>query len=186
MTRGLANINRHDRVEARRPPTVGHRLGLCFLMIASLGCASSRSGALRSDIERYLQQMSSWAPIEAETARTLERILATEFVDEAEIRHQIADDRPRVLAHLERARAYSPQTATLQELHRTYLTAWQQLLDGYAAIELGFASGDYTNLSRGRESMASWRDGLVRIARQLGDLAEHEGIPTTSPKPQLT
>jgi hypothetical protein len=127
--------------------------------------------------------MSAWAPVQAETARTLERILATEFVDEAEIHHQISDDRPRVLAHLERARAYTPHTPTVQEVHRTYLEAWQQLLDGYAAIELGFSSGDYTNLSRGRESMTAWRDGLLRVAKQLGDLAEHEGLPTTQPQP---
>jgi hypothetical protein len=154
--------------------------------VALVGCGASRSGALHADVERYLQQMSSWAPVQAETARTLERILATEFVDEAEIRHQIADDRPRVLAHLERARAYAPQTPTLQALHRAYLDAWQQLLDGYAAIERGFTTGDYTNLSRGREDMTAWRDGLVRVARQLGDIADHEGVQVAPLKPQLT
>ena len=173
-----------DRIPIRAPSVAG--LTLSLLALIAPACASSRSGALRTDLERYLQQMSTWAPVQAETARTLERILATEFVDEAEIRHQIADDRPRVLAHLELARAYSPQTATVQNLHRTYLAAWQQLLDGYSAIELGFSSGDYTNLSRGRDDMTAWRDGLVRVAQQLGDLAEHEGLSIAPSKPQLT
>ena len=168
-----------------RAPSIA-RLTMSLLPLIAIACASSRSGALRSDLERYLQQMATWAPVQAETARTLERILATEFVDEAEIRHQIADDRPRVLAHLERARGYSPQTATVQDLHRTYLAAWEQLLDGYSAIERGFSSGDYTNLSRGRDDMTAWRDGLLRVAQQLGELAEREGIPITPSKPQPT
>ena len=175
----------HSAATSRTNFRFGH-VAVGLLVVAALACSSSRSGALRSDLEQYLQQMSAWAPVQAETARTIERILATEFVDEAEIRHQIADDRPRILAHLEAARVFAPHTQTVQELHRNYLEAWQRLLDGYAAIELGFSSGDYTNLSKGRDNMAAWRDGLLRVAQQLRALAEHEGLPTTPSQPQLT
>src|SRR5439155_1182079 len=88
----------------------------------------------------------SWAPVEAETERTIERILGTQFVDEAEVRRQIRDDRPRALAHLERVRAYAPRSRDVQHIHARYVSAWEELLGGYDAIEQGFTSGDYTKL----------------------------------------
>ena len=150
--------------------------------IVALGCGAP-PGAERADLQAYLERTKGWAPVEAETARTLERILATEFVDEAEVRHQIDDSRPRILTHLERVRAYTPRSEAVQRIHETYIKAWQSLLEGYDAIVAGFTSGDYTQLAAGREGMARWKDGIVRAARDLRELSQRLGVSTERATP---
>ena len=103
---------------------------------------STPPAAVRADTLAYLQKMNSWAPVEAETARTLERIMATQFVDEAEVLRQISESRPRVQRHLDAATAYEPRTADVRRIHATYIKAWRTLLDGYASITTGFEHGD--------------------------------------------
>lgn len=142
---------------------------------AALGCGSTSTGT-RNDVRAYLQRAAGWAPVEAETARTLERILATQFVDEAEVRHQIADSRPRIVAHLERVRNVPAPSGRLATINDKYVKAWEELLTGYGQIEEGFSSGDYTKLARGREAMAAWRDGLIVVARELRQLASEVGV----------
>ena len=150
------------------------------LLALALGCQAAPP-ATRSDLRAYLARSKGWAPTEAEAARTVERILATEFVDEAEVLRQIADSRPRLLAHLERVRAYAPQSEDVRRIHRRYVKAWQGLLAAYDAIEEGFSSGDYTKVARGREHMAEWKDGIVGVAQDLRQLMQDCGIePKTS------
>ncbi len=159
----------------------GPRAGVVLAVLAVLvGCRPGKA-AVRLELRAYLQHMQDWAPVEGETARTLERILATQFVDEAEVRHQIADSRPRIRAHLARIREYRPRTPPVQRIHARYVHAWRRLLAGYDAIEAGFASGDYTRLARGREAMAAWRDGITEVARALRRLANELGV---EPRPQ--
>ena len=131
---------------------------------------------MRADLQAYLGRMKAWAPVEAETERTIARILRTQFVDEAEVRRQIRDDRPRALAHLERVRAYAPRSKDVQHIHARYVSAWEDLLGGYDAIEQGFTSGDYTKLARGREAMERWGEGIADVARQLRELMQHLGV----------
>src|SRR2546426_6205161 len=150
--------------------------------IVALGCGAP-PGAERADLQAYLERTKGWAPVEAETARTLERILATEFVDEAEVRHQIDDSRPRVIAHLERVRAYAPRSGAVQRIHETYIKAWQSLLEGYDAIVAGFTSGDYTQFAAGREGMARWKEGIVRAAQDLRELSQRLGVSTERATP---
>jgi hypothetical protein len=150
------------------------------LLTLALGCQATPP-ATRSDLQAYLARSKGWAPTEAEAARTVERILATEFVDEAEVLRQIVDSRPRLLAHLERTRAYVPRSEDVRRIHRRYVEAWQALLAAYDAIEEGFSSGDYAKLARGRERMAEWKNGLVSVAEDLRQLMQHCGIePETS------
>lgn len=137
----------------------------------ALGCGPP-PGVVRSDVQAYLARTQTWAPVEAETARTLERILRTEFVDEAEVERQIADSRPRILAHLGRVRDYAPRSEPVRKIHTRYQAAWHELLAGYDAIEDGFRSGDHTKLARGREAMAAWRAGILRVARDVRDLMQ--------------
>ncbi len=157
-------------------PPRGPRACIALAALGFLvGCRPGKA-AVRLDLRAYLQHMQEWAPVEGETARTLERILATQFVDEAEVRHQIVDSRPRIRAHLARIRAYQPRTPPVQRIHARYIHAWRRLLAGYDAIEAGFASGDYTRLARGREAMAAWRDGIAEVARALRRLADELGV----------
>jgi hypothetical protein len=141
------------------------------LALLAGACASS-PGTVRTELEVYLHRTADWAPIEAETARTIERILRTQFVDEAEVRRQIDDSRPRILGHLERVRAYAPRAAPIAAIHTRYVQAWEGLLAGYDAIERGFSSGDYTQLARGRDAMGAWREGLIGVAASLRDLRQ--------------
>lgn len=139
-----------------------------------MACGPSQ-GALRTDVEAYLSRAATWAPVENETAHALERILATEFVDETEVLHQLADARPRVEGHLARARGYTPATKSVTSVHSTYLRSWENLLSGFDAIEAGFRTGDYSRLASGRDAMARWRDGLLTVASQLRELKDRTG-----------
>ncbi len=64
-----------------------------------VSACSSSSGEMRTDVRAYLQRSATWAPIESEPARVLERILATQFVDEPEDLHQLQESRRRIRAH---------------------------------------------------------------------------------------
>src|SRR5262249_55016562 len=167
-------------VPARAPPLPGEavtaRAGLALAALATaLGCSHAANDT-RIDLSAYLARTKVWAPAEAETARTIVRIFDTQFVDEPEIHRQIDDSRPRVLAHVAQLREYHPRSAEVQHVHSQYLDAWQKLLDGYDAIEKGFATGEYTNLARGRKDLEDWRDTMVAVAEELRGLMEHFGV----------
>jgi hypothetical protein len=144
-------------------------VGLVILL--AVGCGTS-SGEARIDVLGYLERAKTWAPIEQETAATIDRIFRTQFVDEAEVGRQIADSRPRVQRHLSQVREFMPRSDDVERIHREYVTAWERLLAGYDAIETGFASGDYTKLAAGREGLDAWRGGIVWVADELRDLAQ--------------
>ena len=145
-------------------------------MLVLLAACSTPPAALRADTLAYLQKMASWAPTEAETARTLERILATEFVDQAEVLRQIADSTPRVQRQLEEAERYEPRTAEVRRINETYARAWRTLLDGYRSITSGFEGGEQEKLAQGRQAMAQWRDGILTVARELQALRDRTDL----------
>jgi len=151
------------------------------LAVAAVGCQSTPPAATRIDLRAYLARTQSWAPVEAEAARTIERILKTQFVDEAEVMRQIADSRPRLVAHLQALRAYTPHSKEVARVHAHYVEAWERLLAGYDAIERGFSTGDYTQLARGREAMEAWRAGIVPVAHELRELMEHFDVDASGP-----
>jgi hypothetical protein len=148
------------------------------LLLVVAACQAPPSET-RTDLRAYLARTRTWAPVDAEAARTIDRILKTQFVDEAEVRRQIADSRPRLLAHLQSVRAYAPHSRDVARIHARYVAAWDRLLAGYQAIEEGFSSGDYTKLARGREAMEAWREEIVTVADELRGLMEHFGVEPT-------
>jgi hypothetical protein len=152
-------------------------------VLALLAACSAPPAALRADTLAYLQKMSSWAADEAETARTLERILATEFVDEAEVLRQISDSTPRVQSHLAEAEQYQPRTSEVRQIHAVYVGSWRTLLDAYGSITAGFATGDQSKLAHGRDGMARWRDAIMRVAQELRDLRDRTGIDPSAVTP---
>ena len=147
-----------------------------LLALGVLAACSTPPAALRADTLAYLQKMASWAPTEAETARTLERILATEFVDEAEVLRQIGESTPRVRRQLEEAERYEPRTGEVRRIHETYTGAWRALLDGYRSIASGLETGDQAQLAQGRLGMARWRDAILAVARDLRGLRDRLGL----------
>ena len=158
---------------------------LRLLSLSATGCSPSQT-EVRADLERYLRNSRDWAPTEAETARCVQRILATQFVDEAEVRRQIAADSPRVAAHIERIAAFEPLTAPLRKIHASYVHAWRDLLKGYQRILHGLDTGDAADLAAGRQALARWRAAIVSTAEHLRELAEATGAHrgTAAPKPQ--
>jgi uncharacterized membrane protein YccC len=145
------------------------------LTLLALGCGMPQA-TVATDVRAYLERSRQWASRESEAERTIERILRTEFVDEAEVRRQIADNRPRSQAHLEQIRAYQPRSEPVMRLHERYVAAWQTLLAGFDAIEAGFKSGDYTQLARGREAIMAWRGGILRVASDLRRMVRRYGL----------
>lgn len=147
-----------------------------MLALTALLACSGKSSETRVDLAAYLAHAKTWAPADAEAARTIKRIFDTQFVNQPEVLHQIDDSRPRVLEHIAQLRAYSPRSEEVQHVHGRYVAAWQDLLDGYDLIQKGFSTGDYTNLARGREGLDAWRQGIVEVAEELRGLMEHFGV----------
>lgn len=145
------------------------------LAIITAACGSP-PGAERTDVLAYLDRARAWAAVEAETAQTLDRIIATQFVDEAEVNREIATSRPRLASHLERVRDYNPRTSDVARIHARYVRAWERLLAGFDAIDQGFSSGDHSKLAQGREAMGIWREQIIRVADELGELVRRFGI----------
>ena len=147
-----------------------------------LGTAcTAPSPTLRADTQAYLAKMAAWAPIEAETARTLDRIIATQFVDHAEVLRQLADSSLRVQRHLAEVEQYHPRTPEVRRIHETYLDGWHSLLEGYASIEAGLLGGDQASLSRGRKALLQWRQSIVLVARMLGAISNETNLAADSP-----
>jgi hypothetical protein len=156
------------------------RSALAVLIAVAVACSPSDT-SVAADVQSYLSRVQTWAPVESEAAQTIERILATQFVDEAEVRKQIADARPRVAAHLETIGKYVPRTSAVERVHQRYVAAWGELLTAFASIERGFETGDYTLLARGREGMARWKEGVLAVARDLRRLVEEYDVELAPP-----
>lgn len=156
----------------------------CAAVALSLALASCTTpSALRTDTEAYINTMATWAPVEAETARTLERILATQFVEPAEVLRQIGESSPRIERHLDEIRQYHPRTPELRRIHEVYAGAWRTLLDGYASIDLGLATNNQKLLAAGRQSLLRWRTAILEVARELRDLSDRLGLPAAAGGP---
>jgi len=149
-------------------------LWAAFLATIAPGC-NPADRTLRSDLTLYLQRTADWAPVEAETARTIDRIMATQFVDEAEVRRQVTADVPRVQAHLERVEAVRPASSELREIHRRYVDSWRRLAAGYRDLLHGIDNGDVPSIAAGRTALQDWRAGIVETARALRQLQADVG-----------
>jgi len=136
-----------------------------------------------SAIREYVAEVKAWSPTEAETGRTVDRILATHFVDEAEVRRQIMADTPRVAAHLDHLSRTAPSDPALRRIHERYLQGWRELLEGYQAILAGLDEGRAQELAVGRRAMEAWRQSIWDTARDLRALRNETG-PLTEPKPK--
>jgi hypothetical protein len=124
------------------------------------------------DLARYLAQAVAWAPQEAEVARAIGRVLETEFVDEAEVRRQLAESLPRVDAQLAAIEAYTPATRRLRSIHDRYAHAWRELRAAYAEIVRGFDTQNSAALAAGRRALVAWRQAIPATARQLRELTD--------------
>ena len=164
----------------RKPAPTFATCRLTIGVLLTIGVACGRSaGTERADVISYLERTRAWAPVEAETAQVLDRIIATQFVDEAEVNREIAASRPRLTTHLDRVRDYRPRTSDVARIHARYIRAWERLLSGFDAIDQGFSSGDYSKLAQGRQAIDLWRQQIVQVADELGELVRHLGIDTT-------
>jgi hypothetical protein len=135
------------------------------------GCASSPVSE-RPALQEYVARLQAWSPVEAEIGAAIDRILATHFVDEAEVQRQIADSRSRLQAHLVDVRTYRPRTGTVRDLHAEYTVAWERLMRTYQQIEAGLEQGDQPALADGRAGLLRWRRDLRGVAEHLSQLLE--------------
>src|SRR5262249_8271633 len=88
----------------------------------------------------------------------------------------INDSRAAIIAHLTHIHSYAPRTSAVQSVHDRYIDAWKRLLDGYRAIDAGFATGDYSKLAAGREALFAWRAAIRDVAADLPALADETGL----------
>lgn len=148
-------------------PRLGSVLLALGLAATHLSACAHNEAGLRAEFDQYVLHEREWAPIEAETARTIERILATQFVDEAEVRRQVDADLPRVAMHLSRLSDLHPVSPELAAIHAEYVTMWHNLADGYRQLERGLDRGVVSDVAAGRESLEAWRQGIIATARAL-------------------
>jgi hypothetical protein len=152
-----------------------------LLALLAGACAPPPAPTSQRDVDGYLQKVAEWAPQEAEVARAVRRILETQFVDEAEVRRQIAESLPRLERQVAAMRAYQPHGVELEEVHQDYLRSWQALRAGYADVAAGLDTGDQAALGRGRRALVAWRESLPATASRLRELSEstkQQGPPT--------
>ncbi len=109
--------------------------------------------------------------------------MATQFVDEGEVRRQIAESAPRVQRQLDAATAYEPRTAEVRRIHGEYTKAWRTLLDGYGAITTGLEHGEQAKLADGRQAMLRWREAIIDVARELRALRDRVGVEMSEVTP---
>ncbi len=146
------------------------------LAIATAVACTPAGQTARADVTLYLQRANDWAPVEAETARTIDRILATQFVDEAEVRRQIVADTPRVRAHLVRIATIHPTSPELRDIHARYVDTWRRLAAGYETLLRGLDTGHVPDIAAGRAALEAWRAGIVAVARDLRHLRDDVGL----------
>jgi hypothetical protein len=144
---------------------------LFTLAWSAVGCNAS-DRRLHADLTLYLERANDWSPVEAETAKTIDRILATQFVDEAEVRRQVVANAPRIAAHLARLETVRPSSPELQALHQRYVETWRQLAAGYDRIIRGLDTGTIPDLAAGRMALEAWRTGILDTARELRRLKD--------------
>jgi len=126
----------------------------------------------RLALEEYLLKLKTWSHVEAEAAGAIERIIATQFVDDDEVHRQIAESRPRVRSHLLDVQAYVPRSDAVRGVHAQYTLAWRRLMVAYDRIERGLAEGRQDEVAAGRSGLVSWRRDLRRMADNLRPLME--------------
>jgi hypothetical protein len=157
---------------------------LVIVLVILASCAPGTPASRRSDVERYLAAMQGWAAVELETGQTIDRIIDTHFVDEAEVQRQIAENHPRLRQHLLRLRSYRPASPDVVAVHRLYLMTWERLDAAYTDIVGGMDEADQPRLARGRQGLLEWRRGLRTVATDLRDLAEAMGAETKRERPE--
>jgi hypothetical protein len=151
--------------------------------ITEIGTACSTRGApeeVASDVEAYLVRMRSWAVVEAEMGHSTERILATQFVDDSAVLHEIDDGMPRLRAQLRRIKTFQPRTRQVKSIHAQYVEAWERLEQGYVDIERGVRGADARDLAAGRQALLDWRRGLRTVATKLRALQQDYPPPKGS------
>ena len=67
---------------------------MILLLVGTLQCSPQPAQSTKAEVEAFLSAVGAWAPAEGETGRAIERILATQFVDDGEVYRQIAETRP--------------------------------------------------------------------------------------------
>jgi hypothetical protein len=142
-----------------------------ILLSIGAGCTSSPVSE-RHAVEEYVTRLQAWSPVEGEIGAAIDRIVATHFVDEAEVRRQIAESRSRLRAHMVDIRTYRPRTDAIRRLHAEYTMAWGRLMRTYLQIETGLEQGDQRALADGRQGLLRWRRDLRGIADHLRRLLE--------------
>src|SRR5262249_42112912 len=108
---------------------------------------------------------------------------ATQFVNEAELRRQIAESAPRVQRQLETATAYEPRTAEVRRIHGEYTKAWETLLDGDGAITAGLDDGEPAKIADGGEGNVRWRGTITDVAGELRALRDRVGVDMSEVTP---
>jgi hypothetical protein len=140
-----------------------------------------------TDVAAYLDRVRSWASVEGETGRSIERMLATQFVEESTVLHELEDEMPRADAHLRRIEAFRPRTPPLQAVHERYVVAWTTLRRGLGDLQAGIRAADGQAVAAGREAMLEWRRGLRAVAADLRRLQSEypfQGDRTGQSSPQ--
>jgi len=151
---------------ARRAAVVTAPLAVASVLV--VGCKTTPPPQeVAADVAAYVDRMRSWAPVEGETGRSIERILGTQFVEESTVLHELDDGIPRADAHLRRIEAFTPRTPAVQAVHQRYLHAWNTLREGFQSIRDGLLESDGRALATGREALIDWRRGLRAVAADL-------------------
>lgn len=136
-----------------------------LLLTIATSCSQERDHA--QAFQQHMNELAAWAPVEAETARSIQRILASQFVDEAAVRQEIAQAVPRIEAHLARIGPITPDDPDLRKIHERYRRAWHDILEGLQNIPAALDRADAQALASSRSAITAWRESMIEIANDL-------------------
>jgi hypothetical protein len=155
--------------EARSPKPLGHTILtlMVILSCAPIWFACTAEDPSPDQVRVYLEAAQTWAPVEAETERTIRRIFASQFVDVALVRREVSDCLQRLETHLGRVADWQTDSPELRRIHARYVLAWQNLRNGLQRLDHGISDGDTSDLAAGRRSMEEWRAALVDVAQSI-------------------
>jgi hypothetical protein len=158
-------------------PVNGFLLG-SYATVALVGLAGCMSNPAteRADLVEYMRKLHDWSRLEAETAAGIDRILATQFVDDNEVRRQVKESRDRLGPHMLALQAWVPRTPAVRRIHAEYTQAWQRLLTTYQRIEAGLEQGDQDALADGRTGLLRWRRDIRGVAERLRPLLQRHDL----------
>ncbi len=157
-------------------------LALFFLWFAASSCSlfEEEEVTLKTDLQHYLEEARSWAPMEAQINGPIETVERSYYADDHFVLSTLKPVVSLAQDYVGKLEDYEPQTLLLQGLHRRYIEAWRSHELACRTIVEAMEKKDYILLAKGTQELRRARSALRDVLAELYRLMRKEEI--LSPK----